>query len=53
MGGELRRFILTDSDEAREAKLLMDAGKKAPTKAIISMTQAFLEKNKTKRILLD
>jgi adenylate kinase family enzyme len=53
MGGELRRFILTDSDEAREAKLLMDAGKKAPTSAIIAMTEAFLKKNKTKRILLD
>jgi adenylate kinase len=53
MGGELRRFILTDSDEAKEAKKLMDAGHRAATSAIIAMTESFLARNIGKNILMD
>ena len=45
MGSELRKFILGDSPEAQEAKKLMDAGLKAPTSAIIKMTESFLARN--------
>ena len=53
MGGELRRFIQTDNPLAIEAKVLMDAGHKAPTPAIIEMTKQFLTKNTGKRIIMD
>ena len=53
MGSELRRYILTDSPEAEEAKKLMDAGLKAPTSAIIAMTEAYFAKNTGKNILMD
>jgi hypothetical protein len=46
MGGELRKFILTDNPLAKEAKKNMDKGLKAPTEAIIEMTESFLEKHK-------
>lgn len=53
MGGELRRFIQTDSPLAQESKALMDAWHKASTLAIIEMTKAFLAKNQGKRIIMD
>lgn len=53
MGGELRKYIQLDTPETREVKKLMDAGHKAPTPAIIEMTQQFLRKNEGKRIIMD
>jgi adenylate kinase len=53
MGGELRKFILGDSPEAKEAKELMDQGLKAPTSAIIKMAENFIAKNPGKNIILD
>lgn len=53
MGGELRRFIQTDNPLAQEAKKLMDAGLKAPTTAIVAMTESFLGRNAGKNILMD
>jgi adenylate kinase len=53
MGGELRKYIQLDTPETQEVKKLMDAGHKAPTTAIIEMTQQFLHKNEGKRIIMD
>lgn len=53
MGWELRRFIQTDNPLAVEAKALMNAWHKAPTPAIIEMTQQFLSQNIWKRIIMD
>lgn len=53
MGGELRKFIQTDSPEARDAKSYMDQGLKVPNSAIVKMAEEFLAKHKTKNILMD
>lgn len=53
MGAELRRFIQSDNPLALEAKVLMTAGHKAPTTAIIEMTKQFLNTNSGKYIIMD
>ena len=53
MGGELRKFIQTDSPEAIDAKSYMDQGLKVPVPAIIKMAAEFLERNIGKRIIMD
>lgn len=53
MGGELRKFIQWDSDEAREAKSYMDQGLKVPNSAIIKMAEEFIARNPGKSILMD
>lgn len=53
MWGELRRFIQTDGPEAQAAKACMNQWLKAPTSAIIKMTEEFLERNADKKIIMD
>jgi adenylate kinase len=53
MGGELRKFIKTDSPEAIEAKSYMDQGLKVPTSAVIAMTENFIKNNPEKSLILD
>lgn len=53
MGGELRKFIQEDSDEAREARSYMDQGLKVPNSAVIKMAENFIKKHPDKTIILD
>ena len=53
MGGELRKFIKTDSPAAIEAKSFMDQWLKVPTSAVIAMTEDFIKNHPNKKLILD
>jgi len=53
MGTELKKFAQNGTPEGNEVKKCVEAGLKAPTSAVVKMAEAFLEKNNTKKILLD